>query len=61
MSDLSETDKEEVVKKPKLFFVGTSATTTTLETASISFIPVAAYATDTLLRRKQNFSRNKMK
>ena len=49
------------MKKPKLFFVGTSATTTTLETASISFIPVAAYATDTLLRQKQNFGRNKMK
>merc|ERR1712209_104396 len=36
---------EEVVRKPKLFFVSTSATTTTLQTASICYVSTAAYAT----------------
>merc|ERR1711890_108518 len=36
---------EEVVRKPKLFFVSTSATTTTLQTASICYVSTAAYKT----------------
>merc|ERR1712018_445006 len=36
---------EEVVRKPKLFFVSTSATTSTLQTASICYVSTAAYAT----------------
>merc|ERR1711994_325034 len=33
---------EEVERKPKLFFVGTSATTTTLQTSSICYVTSAA-------------------
>merc|ERR1711992_412024 len=36
---------EEVVRKPKLFFVSTYATTTTLQTGSICYVSTAAYAT----------------
>merc|ERR1712080_133048 len=36
---------EEVVRKPKLFFVSTSATTSVLQTASICYVSTAAYAT----------------
>ena len=33
------------MRKPKLFFVSTSATTTTLQTGSICYVSTAAYAT----------------
>merc|ERR1711990_855116 len=36
---------EEVVRKPKLFFVSTSATTSTLQTASVCYISTDAIAT----------------
>merc|ERR1711990_1263034 len=36
---------EEVVRKPKLFFVSTSATTSTLQTASVCYISSATIAT----------------
>merc|ERR1739838_930454 len=43
---------EEVVRKPKLFFVSTSATTSTLQTASICYVSTAAYATCTGRKRR---------
>merc|ERR1712223_562644 len=44
---------EEVVRKPKLFFVSTSATTTTLQTASICYLSTdAAYAACTGRKRR---------
>merc|ERR1712018_437281 len=36
---------DEVARKPKLFFVSTNSTTTTLQTASICYVSTAAYAT----------------
>merc|ERR1711923_514604 len=44
---------EEVVRKPKLFFVSTSATTTTLQTASICYLSTdAAYGACTGRKRR---------
>merc|ERR1712156_75778 len=64
---------EEVVRKPKLFFVNTSATTSTLQTASICYVSTAqpqhmplalgekGEPSPPLVRWKQKFSRNKTK
>merc|ERR1712179_780775 len=43
---------EEVARKPKLFFVSTSATTTTLQTASICYITLAPLDTCTGRKRR---------
>merc|ERR1712099_85439 len=44
---------DEVARKPKLFFVSTSATTTTLQTASICYLSTdAAYAACTGRKRR---------
>merc|ERR1712156_1349416 len=43
---------EEVVRKPKLLFVSTSATTSTLQTASICYVSTAAYKTCTGRKRR---------
>merc|ERR1712029_1202191 len=43
---------EEVVRKPKLFFVSTSATTSTLQTASVCYISSATIATCTGRKRR---------
>ena len=40
------------MRNPKLFFVSTSATTTTLQTASICYVSTAAYATCTGRKRR---------
>merc|ERR1711936_411304 len=43
---------DEVVRKPKLFFVSTSATTSTLQTASICYVSSATIATCTGRKRR---------
>merc|ERR1711909_87482 len=43
---------EEVARKPKLFFVSTSATTTTLQTASICYVTLAPLDTCTGRKRR---------
>merc|ERR1711863_52128 len=43
---------EEVARKPKLFFVSTSATTSTLQTASICYVTSAPLATCTGRKRR---------
>jgi len=43
---------DEVARKPKLFFVSTSATTSTLQTASICYVSSATIATCTGRKRR---------
>merc|ERR1712210_18524 len=43
---------EEVARKPKLFFVSTSATTSTLQTASICYVTSATITTCTGRKRR---------
>merc|ERR1739846_244328 len=43
---------EEVARKPKLFFVSTSATTSTLQTASICYVTLAPFQTCTGRKRR---------
>ena len=43
---------DDVVRKPKLFFVSTSATTSTLQTASICYVSSATIATCTGRKRR---------
>merc|ERR1712051_966374 len=43
---------EEVARKPKLFFVSTSATTSTLQTASICYVTTASTVTCTGRKRR---------
>merc|ERR1712040_24213 len=44
---------EEVVRKPKLFFVSTSATTSTLQTASICYMSTNAAAVSCTGRKRR--------
>merc|ERR1712241_1251150 len=47
---------EEVVRKPKLFFVSTSATTSTLQTLSICYVSTAALLSACSGRKRRSIS-----
>ena len=59
MDRIAKTDKnfsrlsaEDVARKPKLFFVSTSATTSTLQTASVCYVSSSTLATCTGRKRR---------